>query len=439
MLPLIADYHPDRVFAWREGEPVSCGRALSAIRILARNLAADTPCINLCEERYCFTLAFAAVALAGGVNLLPHNRARDTLRVLRADYPDALTIDDDRVSDWLAAATVAEDAAHCPALAGNRDVAVVFTSGSTGRPGTHRKRWGDLVLGADLYRRRFFCSGERPNTVATVPPQHMYGLETSVLPVLQLGYAVDSGRPFMPWAVAESLARLPAPRLLVTTPVHLRACLDADVAMPALGRVISATAPLEAELAGSIESAWQTRVEEIFGSTETGSIASRRTIESDIWVLYQGMGLSRDDGVRVSGPQLPAPFRLSDNLDVLDARRFRLLGRSGDMLKIAGKRISVDALTSHVLAIDGVQDAVAFRPDDDSRSARPGALVVAPALSEREIVAQLAQVVDPVFIPRPLLRVDALPRNALGKIPRAQLLALLARARALRKDSLCDT
>jgi acyl-coenzyme A synthetase/AMP-(fatty) acid ligase len=33
--------------------------------------------------------------------------------------------------------------------------------------------------------------------------------------------------------------------------------------------------------------------------------------------------------------------------------------------------------------------------------------------------------VDPVFLPRPLRLVDALPRNETGKLPRAALLRLL--------------
>src|SRR5699024_1259749 len=164
-----------------------------------------------------------------------------------------------QVERWLASASVTEPVRPCPALDAATRLAIVFTSGSTGRPGQHEKFWGDLVLGADLYRRRFFADTRYPQTVATVPPQHMYGLETTVLPMLQLGYAVDTGRPFLPWDIAAALARLAAPRVLVTTPMHLRVCLDAGVTMPPLECIISATAPLEADLAGAVEAAWQTR------------------------------------------------------------------------------------------------------------------------------------------------------------------------------------
>lgn len=431
--PLIADYDPKRVFAWRNGDAVTSGRALAEIRALSDRLANNTPYVNLCEDRYHFTLALAAVALAGGVNLLPQSRAAGALRDVRADYPGARVVDDAQVAQWRVAVPETAMPERSPALAATQRIAVVFTSGSTGRPSQHGKLWGDLVLGTGLYRRRFFADDEHSNTVATVPPQHMYGLETSVLPALQLGFAVEAARPFMPWAVAEVLARLPAPRLLVTTPVHLRACLDAEVAMPALTRVISATAPLDAALACAAETAWNTGVHEIYGSSETGSAASRRTAETDVWTLYDGMTLSREDGVWLRGPQLPAPFCLSDDMEVVDDHRFRLLGRAGDMLKLAGKRMSVSDLTQHLLAIDGVRDAVVFRPADDAGRPRPAALVVAPGQSAREIAARLADTIDPVFVPRPLHCVHALPRNALGKLPRGALLAALRRAEAARR------
>lgn len=427
-LPLIAGYEPDRVFAWRDGEAVSCGHALSDIQAVAQHLGASTCCINLCEGRYQFIVAFAAIALAGGVNLLPQSRAEDTLALLRADYPDATTIDDDMVSALLAAVPI-RGLATCPALAARQRVAIVFTSGSTGRPGRHAKLWGDLVLGASLYRRRFFAQAPYPHTVATVPPQHMYGLETTVMPALQLEFAVDTGRPFMPWAVAQALEKLPTRRVLITTPVHLQACFESGVTMPDIEQVISATAPLDTELARQVEQAWQCPVYEIYGSTETGSVASRRTTETDIWTLYDRMSATENDGVWLSGPQLAEPFLLSDDIEVLDCNRFRLLGRNGDMLKLAGRRMSINELSRDLTSIEGVEDAVVFKPKTEGTAVRPAALVVAPTLSEREIAARLARAVDPVFIPRPLLRVDALPRNALGKLPRQELLALLERTR----------
>jgi acyl-coenzyme A synthetase/AMP-(fatty) acid ligase len=97
------------------------------------------------------------------------------------------------------------------------------------------------------------------------------------------------------------------------------------------------------------------------------------------------------------------------------------------MVDVAGKRASLAELTARVLAIAGVQDAVVFQPD-----AQPGlvqrlaALVVAPGLDAATLRAALRPALDPAFMPRPLLLVDALPRTPAGKLPRAALHAALA-------------
>jgi acyl-coenzyme A synthetase/AMP-(fatty) acid ligase len=79
------------------------------------------------------------------------------------------------------------------------------------------------------------------------------------------------------------------------------------------------------------------------------------------------------------------------------------------------------------LAIPGVEDGVVLQLDtcDVRGVARVAALVVAPTLQESAILAALRESIDPVFLPRPLKRVDALPRSDTGKLPRAALLKLL--------------
>jgi acyl-coenzyme A synthetase/AMP-(fatty) acid ligase len=98
------------------------------------------------------------------------------------------------------------------------------------------------------------------------------------------------------------------------------------------------------------------------------------------------------------------------------------------MIEVAGKRASLADLTRRLLAIEGVKDAAVFQPDQDVVGTiyRVAAAVVAPGLNAKHILECLAGSVDPAFLPRPLMLVDALPRNELGKLPRGKLLELLA-------------
>jgi acyl-coenzyme A synthetase/AMP-(fatty) acid ligase len=127
---------------------------------------------------------------------------------------------------------------------------------------------------------------------------------------------------------------------------------------------------------------------------------------------------------------LAAAVPLQDLLES-DGAGFRLLGRASDMLKVAGKRASLSDLTQKLLSIPGVVDGIVFQPDPQDEAGvlqRPAALVVAPDLSESELLSALGKLVDPAFLPRPLRKIQGLPRNSVGKLPRSSLQRLLANA-----------
>jgi acyl-coenzyme A synthetase/AMP-(fatty) acid ligase len=255
----------------------------------------------------------------------------------------------------------------------------------------------------------------------------MYGLETSVLLAMIGGAAVHGGRPFFPQDIAAALASVPAPRVLVTTPVHLRACVKAGVRLPELAFIISATAPLSLDLAHEAEALFGTEVREIYGCTEAGSLASRRTVDGEAWQLYDGMQITLADGCALlSGPQFTGTVALQDVIEPLGDDRFALRGRDTDMVNIAGKRASLADLNHKLMQIPGVVDGVIFHSDADAATVeRLAALVVAPSLKREQILAALGRCMDPVFLPRPLYLVEALPRNETSKLPRQALLAML--------------
>ena len=280
-----------------------------------------------------------------------------------------------------------------------------------------------MLATARLAHQRFLSGALHFNVVATVPPQHMYGFETTVTLILLSASAVSDGRPLFPADVAAELASVPPPRVLVTTPAHLRACLAANAQFVPVELIISATAPLQRELAAQAEEQWNTRVFEIYGCTEAGSMASRRTVESDYWLTYPGAWVEPTaSGAIYHGSHLPQPVSLPDFLELESPQKFRLVGRDADLVKVAGKRASLAELTQRLLAIPGVDDGIVFVPRAE---ARPAALVVARGVDRDSILYALAQQLDPVLVPRPLVLVERLPRNETGKIPRAALLAIL--------------
>jgi acyl-coenzyme A synthetase/AMP-(fatty) acid ligase len=426
-LSLLSAADPARVLAWRDGEPVSAAQFLAHVQRVAAILPTAAAAVNLCEDRYAFLVAFCAIALRGQINLLPSSRAPQAVEEVMATHPGSYALGEQALNPAppgyrqlpsLKDTPALEADTVWPLIPADQVVAIGYTSGSTGTPSANLKTWHNFhASNAGNLAMLHAAVGPRFEVVATVPPQHMYGLEMSVLLPLLGAVGVHAGRPFFPADVAVALAAVPTPRVLVTTPVHLRALVESGVALPPI------------ELAHAAERCFGAPVLEVFGSTETCVVASRRPTLDEDWSLYTGVVLHpQPDGTSVVAPQLAAPVTLADIVNLSeDGRRFRLRGRQADMLEIAGKRASIGDLSRRLLAIPGVQDGVVFQLDgaDALGVHRIAALAVAPGLDEHAILDALRRAIDPLFLPRPLRLVDALPRNETGKLPRAALLALL--------------
>jgi acyl-coenzyme A synthetase/AMP-(fatty) acid ligase len=433
---LLADTPAQRVIAWRNGRAVNVGQFLADVDALAARLPAAQAAVNLCEDRYAFLVAFAALLVRGQTNLLPPSRAARAIDETLAAHPDSYTLGDADLDPappgYLRFTTNADTgfAGSAMLMADAALAAIGYTSGSTGVPRANPKRWDKLAIstGHNDALLRTLAGGDY-HVVATVPPQHMYGLEFSVLLPLFGCAAVCAGKPFFAADIAASLQQLPEPRILVTTPVHLRALLDSRHPLPRIVGIVSATAPLSRDLARDAEVRYGAPLQEVFGSTETCVIAHRRTAHADAWTPYAGVTLHpQPDGTRVEAPQLVQPVVLADIVELLPDGCYRLCGRNTDLLEIAGKRASLGDLTHKLLAVPGVRDGVVFQMDETDAMGvrRIAALVVAPGVDAGTILDALRRDIDPVFLPRPLKRVDALPRSETGKLPRADLLAALA-------------
>lgn len=435
----------DRIVAWRGNRGVSLSGFLADVHAIASCLPAHGAAINLCEDRYAFIASFCAVATLAQTTLLPPSRARNAVDDALASRPDAYVITDvpldpapDRLVRLPTLRSIGDEGQRSTLapIEARHVVAIGFTSGSTGQPKANAKTWADFDIGtrlnATILAAAMSLPPDRSTTiVATVPPQHMYGMEMSVLLPFFGNFAVHSGKPFFAADIARALGEVPEPRLLVTTPIHLRALLRDDAALPTIAGIVSATAPLAAELAVAAEARFAAPLIELFGSTETCVIAHRRTAVESAWRLHPGVTLRpQPDGTQVDADHLSQPVLLQDLVDVLPDARFTLCGRNADLLEIAGKRASLADLTRRLQSIDGVLDAAVFQLEeaDTHGVQRVAALVVAPTRCAGDLLNTLRSQIDPVFLPRPLRLVERLPRNDTGKLPRADLVAAMRAA-----------
>lgn len=431
----LAPFANKDTIAYRRRQPIDRATFVGDVRALAARLPAHSYVVNLCSDRYRFTVGLAAALCRGQISLLPPNDIPVALKALMTDYRDSYCLTDGKQSilpcmiypDRLDIGTAEPE---LPMIAAEQPAIVLFSSGSTGRPKSTTRSWGVLVRSAVAAGKRLGMSSLKGATViGTVPHQHSYGLESTILLALQNGLAISAERPFYPVDIRAALDAVTGPRILVTTPFHLRALLADAGDMPRVDLVISATAPLPAELASHAEKCFGAPLMEIYGCTETGQIATRRTATEDDWRCLDGIALKKD-GHRysVSGPLIQARTMLPDAIDCSGNGRFHLRGRLGDTVKVAGKHASLAQLNSILLGIDGVQDGVFLMPEEETdRITRLIALVVAPGLRAETVLTSLREQIDAAFLPRPLIFVNTLPHNELGKLPRETLLRIARR------------
>jgi acyl-coenzyme A synthetase/AMP-(fatty) acid ligase len=247
--PLVFHSSPDQTIAWRDGAPVTVREFLADVQALADALPEGGHVFNVCTDRYRFTVSLCATLVAGKTSLLPSTHTPEMVRALASFAPDAFCLhdNDDCAIDlprfrYPQAASRVTSEAHVPHIDGARVVAYVFTSGSTGVPVPHRKTWGFLVKNVRAAAARLGLLGEAGATlIGTVPPQHMYGFESTVLLALLGGLAFSNRQPFYPVDIRAELAAVPEPRVLVSSPIHLRALFANEEALPRASLVLSAT------------------------------------------------------------------------------------------------------------------------------------------------------------------------------------------------------
>ena len=434
--PLATALGLDDVVAWLPDGPRRVRDLIADARALAAHLPPGRHLLNVCQDRYRFAVGFTAGLLSGRVSLQPASQSAETLARLTNEFPDLIALRDASfdagslpVIDYPALTDADPTTVSAlPAFPEAQLAAILFTSGSTGLPQPHRKHWGKLVRNGAAEAHRLGLVPQGHSIVGTVPVQHSYGFESTFLLALHGGCPFWSGKPFFPQDIAAALAAVPAPRLLVTTPFHLANLMAAEVTLPPLAMILSATAPLSHDLADAVERRHGAPLFEIYGATESGQLASRRTTEGDTWTVLEGVKLvPNGDETVAQGGHVEVPVRLGDRIEFQSADRFVLLGREADLINLAGKRTSLAYLNYQIGAIPGVRDAAFFLPADEGPAmTRLCAFVVAPGLDANDLQAALRQRLDPIFLPRPLVLVDALPRNATGKLPRQALEALYA-------------
>jgi acyl-coenzyme A synthetase/AMP-(fatty) acid ligase len=363
----------------------------------------------VCDDRYRFAVCLLAAWKTGRVVALPPNGQPGTIRRLAAEDGAMMVLGDGDHLPGLDVRSVLAQPGAVPAFAppvleADLLLAILFTSGSTGAPEPWPKTAAQL-LGEALLLSEVFGVGPGDRILATLPPQHIYGLLFGVLLPLVSGGAFLRSTPLHPESVGER-ARETSATVLVSVPAHLKyLAAPGRSEAPRFRLLFSSGAPLDALLAQALPRLAH-EAHEILGSTETGGVASRRPAVEERWRPLPGVQVEEGPEGRLllDSPFLDAcadrPFPCADRIELAADGAFRHLGRVDDVVKVAGKRLALSDLERMLRAIEGVRDAAALAVSTDAaRGTEVWAVVAGQGLAQSAIREALLQQLDPVLLP----------------------------------------
>jgi acyl-coenzyme A synthetase/AMP-(fatty) acid ligase/3-hydroxymyristoyl/3-hydroxydecanoyl-(acyl carrier protein) dehydratase len=317
------------------------------------------------------------------------------------------------------------------------------TSGSSGEPKRIDKTLRQLANEVQALEQLWGADLGEACIIGSVATQHIYGLLFRVL------WPLCAARPFVRKQLAfpEDLQRASREHpafAWIASPALLKRMGD-NLDWPALSavrRVFSSGGALPLEAAQSLQQRLQQWPTEILGSSETGGIAWRQG--QPLWQPFAGVELSQDsDGaLLIASPYLPAGHieHTADAARIAADGRFELLGRLDRIVKLEEKRISLPMLEQALVAHEWVAEARLGVVQENRASL--GALLV---LSEAGLFAlrehgrrsltetlrqHLRQHCEALALPRRWRLVRQLPLNSQGKLPQADIEALLIAPRA---------
>ena len=427
----------DDIVAYRDdGEAISRCEFVKDVCVAARALVGfEGQTIAIDEGHpYRFTVLLCAVLWSGCTPVLLPGRGAQ-FEALQASY-DAVLIDSvDVPNTYPKTVLIVKSNSEPLSLEGlkaphaNHPIQL-FTSGSSGTPKCIEKTVGLMDREADVTTRLFRSVTEGTVIQSTVDPRHLYGLTFNVW------FAMSAGRPMATTrrVYQEQLLTLPSPVALITTPTFMR-MLETSLAAPTLPFVLSAGGPLSAEAKATLKAWSPSTIYEIYGSTETGVVASRAHKDSDEtpdWTLIDEGALNETpEGWVLSSPLLTnGVLTLDDRLTMTGERTFRLLGRRDRVVKIGEVRLSLTEVERVVERRLGL--VIRALPIEQGDRTFIGAVVnekLSPqwqgALPDRRAVTKaLYGVLDPLARPRLWRSVEDWPINAQGKVETQRLLEL---------------
>jgi acyl-coenzyme A synthetase/AMP-(fatty) acid ligase len=305
----------------------------------------------------------------------------------------------------------------------------LYTGGSTAAPKIWNKTIRNL-MGEAFFLSCYFDVTPRDRIVATVPAYHIYGLLYSILMPFVASAFVFGDIPYYPKEIIQAV-RTQNATILISVPPHYRSLVGYCLESETLRLAFSSAGMLTDDDGRAFTRNNRVDVVEIYGSTETGGIAARiRAKGETAFTPFECVAVKIKRGYLWVQSDFLSPglggldsnfFKLGDRVEASQNGQFMLLGRSGGIIKVGGKRVDMETIRQILLEQKGVTDAVTFSlPVSNGRENQIVAVVEGMA-DTADLSKRLALVLEPYARPRSIKIIDKMPFTRAGKYDRSVL------------------
>ena len=252
----------------------------------------------------------------------------------------------------------------------NQDFSMMFfTSGSTGNPVGALKTKSNLEEEVKVFTK-LIKEYNIKQVIVTVPFVHIYGTLVALLYPLLNDLDIILKEHFLPYNLIEVIEEN---SLIVTTPLYIKALNKVSDNVDLNSSLfVSSTAPLDGSSSKEFCKKFNTNLIQLFGSTETSGIAYKKNDEQ-LWTPLEKVDISvnDEDELKVSSPfvsntlynngfqNINGSFQTFDYIEQ-HKNKFKLVGRSSKIFKIAGKRYSTIQVENILEDINEVNKALVF-------------------------------------------------------------------------------
>ena len=355
--------------------------------------------------------------------------------------------------------------APAPAAAQGSDadpVLIVYTSGTTGRPKGAVHTQSGLIWNA-VNSTHYHDLTSADHVLTVLPMFHVGGLCIQTLPALHAGASLTLHPRFDPGAWIDDVARR-RPTLTLLVPATMRAIVDhpawSQSDLSSLRSISTGSSTIPDSLIAAFHARGAT-VTQIYGSTETGPVSIylrpedarrkqgstgkvathaevRLVDESDCEVargkvgeiLVRGANVMQGYWMDPANPAFRDGWFRSGDLAYQDEDGFYfVVGRSKDMIISGGENIYPAELENVLADCAHIAESAVVGLDDPKWGEVAVAAVVrrsGATLDEAAVLALFEGRLARFKHPRRVVFVDALPKNAMGKVQKFELRAAIA-------------